>query len=146
MQNIFDAIPETLQQELIEQIAGSVDVRIERIVSHGHSSPEGFWYDQQQDEFVLLLEGEAELEFEDGMVPLKKGDYLTIKAHRKHRVNWTTPDQPTLWLAVYFPIHSGGPFKTAPVQTDHCCYGLPESHPTGVNDEQSKRTPYSGKQ
>lgn len=102
MQNIFDAIPEKLPEELIEQIAGSGNVRIERIVSHGHSSPEGFWYDQEQDEFVLLLQGEAELEFEDGTVRLKRGDYLTIKAHQKHRVQWTTPGQPTIWLTCIF--------------------------------------------
>ena len=101
MQNIFDAIPAELPQELIEQIAGHEDVRIERIVSHGHNSPEGFWYDQEQDEFVLLLQGEAELEFEDGTVRLRRGDHLTIKAHRKHRVQWSTPEQPTIWLAVH---------------------------------------------
>lgn len=105
MHNIFDAIPETLPEELIEQIAGHGDVRIERIVSRGHSSPEGFWYDQAQDEFVLLLEGEAVLAFEDGVMRLKAGDYLTIKAHQKHRVQWTAPDQATLWLAVFYPTH-----------------------------------------
>ena len=101
MQNIFDAIPAELPQELIEQIVGHGDVRIERIISHGHASQEGFWYDQDQDEFVLLLKCEAELEFEDGTMHLKPGDYLTIAAHRKHRVKWTTPEQPTIWLAVH---------------------------------------------
>ena len=102
MQNIFDAIPAEMPGELIETIAANKNVRIERIVSHGHASEEGFWYDQDEDEFILLLEGEAELELEDDIVHLKKGDYLTIKAHQKHRVNWTTPDQSTIWLALFF--------------------------------------------
>ncbi|MDT8376246.1 MAG: cupin domain-containing protein [Mariprofundaceae bacterium] len=102
MKNLLDAIPAELPEELIETIAGNESVRIERIVSHGHVTEEGFWYDQNEDEFVLLLQGEAELEFEDATVRLKKGDCLTIRAHQRHRVKWTTPDQPTIWLAVCF--------------------------------------------
>jgi len=102
MNNILEALPADLPEELVEVIGGGGDVRIERIVSRGHASEEGFWYDQDENEFVLLLEGEAGLEFEDETVHLKRGDYLTIEAHRKHRVKWTTPDQPTIWLAVYF--------------------------------------------
>lgn len=102
MTNLFEKIPATIDKELIETIAGSENVRIERIVSHGHTSPEGFWYDQDEDEFVLLLEGEAELEFEDECVRLKRGDYLTIAAHRKHRVKWTTSEHPSIWLTVHF--------------------------------------------
>ncbi|MFC1567696.1 cupin domain-containing protein [Pseudomonadota bacterium] len=101
MKNLFDAIPAELPEELIETLAGNENVRIERIVSQGHCSEEGFWYDQKRDEFIVLLEGEAELEFENGTVHLKKGDYLTIKAHQKHRVKWTLPNQSTIWLAVY---------------------------------------------
>ena len=101
MKNLFDAIPAELPEELIERIAGNENVRIEKIVSQGHASEPGFWYDQDKDEFVVLLEGEAELEFEDDTLRLKKGDYLTIKAHQKHRVKWTTPNQPTIWLTVY---------------------------------------------
>jgi len=100
MKNLFDAIPTEMNEELIETITGNKNVRIERIVSYGHASEEGFWYDQGEDEFVILLEGEAELEFEDDTLRLKKGDYLTIKAHQKHRVKWTTPNQSTIWLAV----------------------------------------------
>jgi cupin 2 domain-containing protein len=102
MKNLFDAIPSELQEELIEVIAENGNTRIERIISHGHCSKEGFWYDQDQDEFVLLLEGEAELEFESKTIRLKKGDCLTIRAHQKHRVKWTTPNQSTIWLTVCF--------------------------------------------
>jgi len=102
MKNMLDAIPAEMPEELIETIAGNHNARIERIVSHGHASDEGFWYDQDEDEFILLLEGEAELEFEDDILHLKKGDYLTIKAHQKHRVKWTPPDRHTIWLALFF--------------------------------------------
>jgi len=102
MKNLFDAIPDTLSEELIETISSHPNARIERIVSHGHNSPEGFWYDQDEDEFVLLLQGEAELEFEDGAMRLKPGDYLTIAAHQKHRVKWTTSEHPSIWLTVHF--------------------------------------------
>ena len=91
-----------MPEELIEKIAGSGEVRIERVISHGHCSKEGFWYDQEEDEFVLLLQGEAELEFESETIHLKKGDCLTIKAHQRHRVKWTTPNQSTIWLTVCF--------------------------------------------
>ena len=102
MKNLFEAIPEALPDELAEVIGGHGNLRIERIVSHGHCSPEGFWYDQDEDEFVLLIDGAAELEFEDETVSFKKGDYLTISAHRKHRVKWTPPDQVTIWLVIFF--------------------------------------------
>jgi cupin 2 domain-containing protein len=102
MNNIYRAIPPGLSEELIQTIGGKGEVRIERIVSHGHASEPGFWYDQDQDEFVLLLEGEAELEFENEVVRLVKGDYLTIPARRKHRVKSTVSDIPTFWLTVYF--------------------------------------------
>ncbi|MCF7822193.1 MAG: cupin domain-containing protein [Mariprofundaceae bacterium] len=102
MKNLFNALPSELQEELIEVIAGNGSTRIERIVSHGHCSKKEFWYDQDEDEFVLLLEGEAELEFEDETIHLKKGDYLTIKAYQRHRVKWTTPDKATIWLAVFY--------------------------------------------
>lgn len=91
-----------MPEELIEKIAGNGNTRIERIISHGHCSKKEFWYDQEGDEFVLLLEGEAELEFESEIIHLKKGDYLTIKAHQKHRVKWTAPNQSTIWLTVCF--------------------------------------------
>ena len=78
-------------------------LRIERIVSRGHASPEGFWYDQPSAEWVLLLQGSARLRFEDEPQPreLKPGDWVEIAPHRRHRVEATSVDQATLWLAVY---------------------------------------------
>ena len=76
--------------------------RIERIVSEGHVSPEGFWYDQGEPEWVALLQGTAELEFEDGRRhPMGAGDWLTIPAHERHRVAHTSSDPPCVWLAVF---------------------------------------------
>lgn len=88
----------------VEALAVSGSVRIERIVSHGHSSPEEFWYDQPQDEFVILLRGAARLRFEDepNAIEMKPGDWINISAHRRHRVDRTTPDEQTVWLAVHF--------------------------------------------
>ncbi|KIH78157.1 homogentisate 1,2-dioxygenase [Geoalkalibacter ferrihydriticus] len=104
--NLFQAIPAQLPDELLQTLAGNDQVRIERIVSRGHSSPKGFWYDQPQDEFVLLVQGEAALEFQDPgeSVRLVQGDWLVIPAHRKHRVAWTSPHQDSIWLAVFFPF------------------------------------------
>jgi cupin 2 domain-containing protein len=104
IQNIFANIPSKLHDELFETLVKSDNVCIERIVSHGHSSPEGFWYDQGQAEFVILLKGAARLRFEgaDDPVELRPGDFVDIPPHRKHRVEWTTPDEPTIWLAVHY--------------------------------------------
>lgn len=103
MPNLFEAIPENLSDEVFEQLAVGGAVRIERIVSKGHSSPASGWYDQAQDEWVAVLRGEAVLEFEGRPpVTLKPGDYLTIPAHQRHRVVWTAPDVETIWLAVHF--------------------------------------------
>ncbi len=101
--NLFEDIPADLPEELIEVIASTKNVRIERIVSHGHTSPEDFWYDQDQNEFVLLLKGKAELEFSDPdkVIVLNEGDSLIIPAHQRHRVCWTNPEIATIWLVVY---------------------------------------------
>ena len=100
--NLFHNIPKDLPEELLETLTGNDQVRIERIVSHGHASEPGFWYDQTSHEFVILIQGAARLAFEDHTVELAPGDYLTIKPHQRHRVVWTDPDEPTLWLAVHF--------------------------------------------
>lgn len=76
---------------------------IERIVSTGQASPPGFWYDQAQNEWVLLLQGRAVLEWDDGRsITLQQGDWLNIPAHTRHRVAWTSKDPPCIWLAVHF--------------------------------------------
>ena len=102
--NLFAFLPAGIPSELVATLLESGDIRIERIVSHGQASPPGFWYDQPQHEWVLLVSGAATLRFDGDEQPvnLKPGDYLDIPAHAKHRVEWTTPDETTVWLAVHY--------------------------------------------
>jgi cupin 2 domain-containing protein len=100
--NLFADLPPSLPHELVATLLEARSVRIERIVSHGHASPDGFWYDQDRPEWVVVLQGAARLQFEDKTVDMTPGDFVEIPAHRMHRVEWTTPDEPTLWLAVYY--------------------------------------------
>lgn len=101
--NIFANIPDTLPAELFEKLAGNDQVTIERIISRGHSTPDGQWYDQTRNEWVILLSGSATLEFAEGeQKSLKPGDHLLIPAHCKHRVNATAADGDSVWLAVHF--------------------------------------------
>jgi cupin 2 domain-containing protein len=103
MANLFDDLPTSLPQELVEVLAQNQHVRIERVISTGHASPPGFWYDQEETEWVVVLKGEAKLRFENNEpTTMRPGDYLLIPAHCKHRVEWTTPDEPTVWLAVFY--------------------------------------------
>ena len=102
MANLFSSLPATLPDEINETLVRAKHVRIERIVSQGHVSPEGFWYDQEQNEFVLVVQGAARLRFVDEVVEMRPGDWLNIPAHRKHRVEWTTPSEQTIWLAVFY--------------------------------------------
>ena len=99
--NLFDDLPQHLPKELVQTLLQAADVRIERIISHGHASPADFWYDQPQHEWVIVLKGAARLQFEDGMIEMKVGDFINIPANKKHRVDWTTPDEPTVWLGVF---------------------------------------------
>ena len=90
-------------EEVITEILVRPDLKIERIVSTGQASPPGFWYDQPWDEWVIVLAGAARLHF-DGEPEdrqLGSGDYLFIPAHARHRVEWTSADPPTVWLAVH---------------------------------------------
>ena len=89
----------------MDQLVCDAAVRVERIVSTGQASPPGFWYDQELAEWVVLLTGAAELQFEDETAPrrLGPGDWVHIAAHRRHRVNWTDPAQPSVWLAIHYP-------------------------------------------
>jgi cupin 2 domain-containing protein len=102
--NIFANIPANLPDELVESLQATGTVRIERIVSLRHASLEGFWYDQPESEWVLVLQGAARLRFEDDNVSfeLKSGDYVNIPAHQRHRVEWTDPLTPTIWLAIHY--------------------------------------------
>jgi cupin 2 domain-containing protein len=101
--NLFADIPARLPQELIQTLVTATNLRIERIVSHGHASPLGFWYDQAENEWVVLLKGAARLQFEgEKLVQMNAGDCLNIPARKRHRVEWTTPDEPTVWLAVHY--------------------------------------------
>ena len=102
MRNLFADLPANLPDELFTTLLEAADVRIERIVSHGHASPDGFWYDQEQHEWVVVLKGAARLRFEDEVLEMGPGSFVNIPAHRKHRVEWTTPDEPTIWLAVHY--------------------------------------------
>ena len=102
--NLFAEIPQRLVEEDVITLLSSPRLRIERIVSRGQTSPPGFWYDQPQAEWVIVLAGAASLVFEGDATTLRMqaGDYVHIPAHRRHRVEWTDPAQPTVWLAVHY--------------------------------------------
>jgi cupin 2 domain-containing protein len=100
--NIYQDLPQQLPKEVVQTLIRATDVRIERIISHGHASAKDFWYDQPQHEWVIVLQGAARLQFEDGMLEMKVGDFINIPAFKKHRVDWTTSDQPTIWLGVRY--------------------------------------------
>ena len=105
--NLFADLPCHLSAELTETLVMSKYVRIERIVSTGQSSPAGFWYDQPEYEWVVVLQGEAALEFENHSQPLFPGDHVFIPPHQKHRVASTSAHEPTVWLAVFFDTETG---------------------------------------
>lgn len=100
--NIFDEIPIDKSEEKFFEIFKNEKIKIEKIVSNGQKSPENFWYEQEESEYILLLEGFAILEFDDYEVELKKGDCLNIKASEKHRVKFTSQTEPTIWFAVFY--------------------------------------------
>lgn len=101
--NIYHFIPQSLERELFQDIVKADDIRIERIISQGHSSPDHGWYDQDENEWVIVLQGSGTLIFEDGSsATLQKGDYINIPAHKRHKVSWTDPDNITVWLAVSY--------------------------------------------
>jgi cupin 2 domain-containing protein len=102
--NLFAGIPARLAEEEVAALATWPGGRIERIVSTGQASPPGFWYDQDGPEWVVLLAGGARLriEGESAAQALGPGDYLELPAHVRHRVEWTDPDRPTVWLAVHW--------------------------------------------
>ncbi|EPS3421769.1 cupin domain-containing protein [Vibrio fluvialis] len=101
--NLFETIPAELTNEQFTDLLRHRHVRIERILSKGHTSPESGWYDQDEHEWVLVLQGCGTVEFDNGeSTTLNVGDYLNIPAHTRHKVSYTSPDQATLWLAVFY--------------------------------------------
>ncbi len=101
--NIFESMPDTPDAEVVDLIAQNENTKIERIISRGQTSPATGWYDQEKDEWVMVLKGDAIISFENAMeVNLKAGDYLNIAAHTKHKVKWTDPNVETVWLAVHY--------------------------------------------
>ena len=104
MDNLFLDTEAAGGEERVDRLAGGEGVRVERIVSHGQSSPDGFWYDQPEIEWVVLLAGSARIAFDDGREEsLAPGDHLLLPAHTRHRVAWSDPAQATVWLAVFYP-------------------------------------------
>lgn len=101
--NLFADVPARIAREEVTTLVSAPAMRIERIVSRGQSSAAGFWYDQPQAEWVIVLAGAATVTFEgEAAMRLVAGDYLHIPAHRRHRVDWTDPAQATIWLAVHY--------------------------------------------
>jgi len=100
--NIFDFSLESVDAEVFEDIVKSEHVRVERTLSKGHSSPKDGWYDQDENEWVIVLQGNGRLVFDDGTeIELDAGDHVNLSAHKRHRVVWADPDNVTVWLAVF---------------------------------------------
>lgn len=101
--NLLDSPGADPDREVLTDLCRGEHVTIKRIVSLGQASPASGWYDQDDHEWVVVLAGEATVEFADGdTVHLARGAYLNIPAHTRHRVAWTTPDTETVWLAVHY--------------------------------------------
>lgn len=102
--NLLAPLPDARGAEAVDAVLSHPGLRVERIVSMGQASPPGFWYDQAEGEWVLLLAGAARLRFADEPEPrtLAPGDWLDIAPHRRHWVEWTDPESPTVWLAVFY--------------------------------------------
>ncbi len=102
--NLLKNIPTEIPDEITDIIVKKETLRIERIVSKGHQSPEDFWYDQSEHEWVMILKGKATLLFKEGNQshPMQEGDYINIPAHTLHRVESTSPSEETIWLAIFY--------------------------------------------
>lgn len=107
--NLLQTLPKSLPHELFEDLLSTPNLRIERILSHGHFTPPGQWYDQDEHEWVLLLQGSATLSIEDPqggpaeLIQLEPGAHVNLPAHCRHRVEWTAPNTTTIWLAIFYP-------------------------------------------
>lgn len=108
LERLLNGLPERAPRERVDTLLKRPGVRLERIVSTGQASPPGFWYDQAEDEWVILLAGAAALRFQDESADraLRPGDAVFISAHRRHRVAWTDPERPTVWLALHLTPNS----------------------------------------
>jgi cupin 2 domain-containing protein len=104
-------LPDTLPEERFETLLETPGLRLERILSLGHATPEGEWYDQDRDEWVMLLRGEARLRLEGRAdeFAMRPGDAVRLPAHCRHRVEWTTPGEVTVWLALHYPAGADAP-------------------------------------
>jgi cupin 2 domain-containing protein len=103
LRNIYRQIPDDLSNEVFETLVEGNNIKIERIISSGHSSPYNDWYDQEENEWVLVLKGSASIAFEDAVeINLEEGDYINIAAHKRHKVTSTDPSVETIWLAVFY--------------------------------------------
>lgn len=111
--NLFKDIPGEMPDEVCTRIIQAAGVRIERIVSRDQASPPGFWYDQETNEWVLLVKGRATLRFGDGReIELAPGDHLLIPRHVRHRVERTAPEGDTVWLAVHYQGEASVPMES----------------------------------
>ena len=107
VRNLFADAPDKSPEEIVDELLRGGPFKLERIISSGQTTPPGEWYDQEQDEWVILLSGAARLRFssdhnDDETIELRPGDYLNIPAHVPHRVEWTDPEQQTIWLALHY--------------------------------------------
>ena len=104
VRNLFADVPDESPEEIFDELLRGGPFKLERIISSGQATPPGEWYDQEQDEWVILLSGAARLRFADSekTIQLQPGDYLNIPAHVPHRVEWTDPEQKTLWLVLHY--------------------------------------------
>lgn len=102
-ENMLSNIPNDIPEEIVGNLVTTDFVRIEKIISKGQCSPDNKWYDQHENEWVMVIKGAGILEFEnDEEVSLNSGEYLNIPAHKRHRVSWTDPNEETIWLAVLY--------------------------------------------
>lgn len=119
MTNIFNLPLQLPQEELFETIYSNDNILIERIISTGQTTPPGEWYDQDRDEWIILLQGEAELSYADGSrLKLGVGDYVFLPAHHKHRVEYTSSEPICIWLAIHIEVNYG---KVAISSTTSSC-------------------------
>ncbi|QOG11584.1 cupin domain-containing protein [Arcobacter sp. FWKO B] len=103
LKNLFESLPSiSSKDEDFITLLENKSIKIERIVSSGQSSEDDFWYEQTQNEWVIVLEGDAILSFEDGDLIMKKGDFINIPAYKKHRVKSTKKNSHTIWLAIFY--------------------------------------------